>query len=802
MPTLLQDLRFAFRALRKGWAVTLAAVLSLALAIAGNTAVFSLVDAMLFRPLPLLEPERLVVFGERLKDAPEGTAPIGTSLPTFADLRERSRTLAEWAVVQPTNVSLRGEDGSEPLAAQRVTPGYFHLAGARASLGRTFLPEEGVGGARRVVMISEEFREDRWGEEHPLGQVLTLNSEPHEIVGVLPSDFAFLQAGVDVLLPLTQNPRSAPRDSRAFLALARLRPGATMEQVRGEIRQISLDLEDEFPEVLRNRALDAYNVRSDIPSRQVKLLFGILQGLVVVVLIIACVNIANLLLARGQDRAREIALRTALGAEKGRILRQLLTESLTIGVAAGALGLGLGKLGIEAMARSFVGFIPATWTPVMDMRALGFTLAIAIVASVLFGLTPALQTAKTDLAGILKEGHGRGGGGRSRKRLSRGLVVGEIALSMVSLGVGAMMVRSFLEIRSSSPGFEGQDVLVASMIIPQARYSEDEEQLLLADQILERVGALPGVRSTALVNALPQAFLPPSDSIRIPGEQPVGGNNWQATKIAASPGYLDAMDISLLQGRFFQEEDRMDGAPVAAVNRLLAESRFPSRSALGKRLVVGGVEREIVGVVANVQQLLFTILGSTNETVYVPQAQEPALAFLVLEATGDPHDLAPSLRGEFQLIDHDLTLPTVLTMEELVDQAFTGVRVFNVILGGFGIMALFLAALGTYGVLAYSVSQRRHEIGVRMAMGAQPGSVVSMISRQGIRLGGVGLGLGLLATLPLINVLRSIMSVFSTVKPSTLGVIAAVLAGVTMLASWAPARRAARVDPVDTFREE
>jgi predicted permease len=803
MTTLLQDLKFALRTLRKHWTVTLVAVVSLALAIGGNTAVFGLVDALLFRPLPFHEPERLVVFGERPKDAPPGTAPIGTSLPTFTDLRERSRTLADWAVVLPTNASLRGDYGSEPLRAQRVTPGYFDLVGARATLGRTFLQEEGIEGAGKVVLISDEFRDDRWGEEDPLGEVLTLNSEPHEIVGVLPSDFAFLQASVDVILPLTRDPHTAPRDSRAYLALARFRPGATMEQVRSEIRQIALELEAEYPEVLRGRTIDAINVRNDIPSRQTKLLFAILQGLVVVVLVIACVNITNLLLGRAQDRDLEIALRTALGANKIRIIRQLLTESLTMGLAAGVMGLGLGKLGIAAMARSFVGLLPPTWTPVLDIRALGFTVAIALGASILFGLAPALQTAKSDHSGTLRKGHGRGGGGKSRKRISRGLVVLEIALSMVSLGVGAMLVRSFLEIRSSSPGFDGQDVLVATMVISRARYTEDDAQLLLAEQILERVHALPGVQNVALANTLPQGFLPPSDSVWIPGEDPMGGEaGWQATKICASPGYLETMDIPLIQGRFFQVQDREDGVPVAAVNRLLAENRFPGGSALGQRIVVGGVEREIVGVVSDVQQLIIAIPGSSNETVYVPQAQDPSLAFLVLEATGDPHDMVPSLREEFQRIDPDLTLPTVLTMEEFVDQLFVGIRVFNVILGGFGVMALFMAALGTYGVLSYSVSQRRHEIGVRMAMGARPRSVVGLISREGFWLGGVGLAMGFVATLPLINVLRSTLAFIGTVKPSTLGVIAAVLAGVTMLASWAPAARAARVDPVATLREE
>jgi hypothetical protein len=291
--------------------------------------------------------------------------------------------------------------------------------------------------------------------------------------------------------------------------------------------------------------------------------------------------------------------------------------------------------------------------------------------------------------------------------------------------------------------------------------------------------------------------------MRVPGEERVGGRSeWNAVRIVASPEYPDVFDIPVLEGRFFEEADREDGRPVAAVNQELAQRRFPGESAVGKRLFVSGEEREIVGVLADVQQQLISSPDLPGETVYVPQAQAPAPVFLVLEATGSPHQLVPSLREQLQLIDQDLTVAQALTMVEFVDQIFAGIRVFNVILGGFGIMALFLAALGTYGVLAYSVGQRRHEIGVRMAMGARPGSVVRMITKQGFWLGGLGLVLGLLCTFPLIGVLRSMVAAFATVKPSTLGLIAAVLAGVAMLASWVPARRATAVNPVETLREE
>jgi putative ABC transport system permease protein len=469
----------------------------------------------------------------------------------------------------------------------------------------------------------------------------------------------------------------------------------------------------------------------------------------------------------------------------------------------GAGGLGVGILSIDAMVRTWIDLLPAGFMPRLDGRVLGFTMVITLGAGLLFGLAPAVQTVKRSHAAALREGQGRSGGGGGRKRLSRILVVGEIALSMICLGAGSMLVRSFLEIRDPQPGFQGEDVLVATLAIPQSKYPEDADRGRLADQILERAQTLPGVAEAALVNSLPQTPVQPTDSMRVPGEEPVGGRSgWDAVRVAASPGYLEVFDIPLLEGRFFLEADRGDGPPVAAVNQELAQRRFPGESAVGKRLVVGGEEREIVGVVSDVQQQLISSPDFPGETVYIPQAQAPAPAFLVLEATGDPHLLVPPVREQLQLIDLDLTVPRALTMVELVDQIFAGIRVFNVILGSFGIMALFLAALGTYGVLAYSVGQRRHEIGVRLAIGAHPGSVVRMISNQGFWLGGIGLALGLVGTLPLIGVLRSMLAPVATVKPSTLAFIAALLAGVTMLASWVPARRATGVNPVETLKEE
>jgi len=797
------DLRFAVRSLRKRWGISAVAVISLGLAIGGNTAVYSMVDAFLFRPLPYDRPERIALLGERRDDQPELSGNITSSLPTWADLSERSRTLSEWAALEPRSLALRGDDRSEPVSAMAATPNFFDLLGARAARGRVFLPEEGVEGARRVALVSDELRRERYGNRIPLGEVLVLNGEPHEIVGVLPPGFDFLTVGTEVWVPLGRSPEGEPRDRRNVFPVARIAAGATMEQVRAEMTALAEQLEVENPETQRGWTIDAYNLRYDIPSRRTRVLFGLLQGTVFLVLLIACVNVTNLLLARGQERSREIALRTALGAGRGRIVRQLLTESVGLGLLGGFLGLGVGVLGIEAIERNFAGFLPAAYTPRLDGRVFFFTLATAVGVGILFGVMPALQTLKRDQTGALREGSGRSGIGGSRKRLSRALVVAEIALSMVALGVGSMMVRSFLGIRAADPGYDGSDVLTATISVPDSRYPEPEDRRRLADRILERAAGIQGAASVALTSNLPQGFVSATDSARIPGRTGAHGDaRWQAMVILTSPGYLETMDVELLQGRFFRTGDREDGPPVAVVNRTLARSRFPDRDPVGERLVVRGNSREIVGVAADVQQVLVTTPGTASgEVIYLPVAQlDGGPGTLVLEASGDPHVLIAPLRDALQEIDPDLILPRVLTMTEVLDRAFTAVRVFNVILGVFGVIALFMAALGTYGVLAYAVSQRRHEIGIRLALGAETGDVVKMISRQGILLGAVGLVLGGLASLPLIQVLRSSLQGFSAVEPSTLGAIAALLFGVSVAASVLPARRGAAVDPVETLK--
>lgn len=821
MSAMFQDFRFAVRILKRGWLVTVVATVSLALAIGGNATVFSLVDAMIFRPLPYPDAERVVLAGERAKDQPELSGAFTTSLPTYADMAERSRTVAEWAAMQPRTLSLRGPDHAEPVSAVAVTPNFFALLGARTERGRTFTREEGVEGAPKVVVMSHEYLERTYGlgsatldgttDADPaaradvLGDVLVLNGEPHVVVGVLEPGFAFLSPNEDLWVPLTRSPQAAARDQRNVLAVGRMAEGASMEQVRAELVGVAGQLEAEFPDTQRGWTVDTYNLRFDIPSRQTRLLFALLQGSVVLVLVIACVNITNLLLARGQDRSREIALRSVLGAGRSRIVRQLLTES-SLMVGAGALsGVLLSYIGIRALSGQFAAVLPASYQVALDHRVLSFTLALSALAGLVFGLVPALQTFKQDHVSALKEGTGRSSTGRGRKRISRALVVGEIALSFVALGGGSLLVRSFLQITDSNPGFETRGLLTAAVTVPASKYPDDEARVLLQDQMVERALSLGGVRSASVVSVLPQTPIAATDSFRVDGALvDAEAAAPRAIVVQASPDYLETMSIGLLRGRFFDVTDRLGAPPVVVVNRSVAEARFAGTSPLGRRIAVRGQSREIVGVVDDVQQVLLrTGPAASGETVYLPVGQVPEGAgYLVLRTEGDPREAAEPLRVAVQELDPDLTLSQVRTMEEYVAQFLVGIQVFNVVLGGFGLVALLLAALGTYGVLAYSVSQRSHEIGIRMAVGAGSRQVVRMIARQGLWLGAVGLAIGALMTLPLIGVVRSLLQGLSTVQPATLLLIAVVLLAVTMVASFMPAARAASMDPVRTLKEE
>ncbi len=800
MSEFMQDIRFAVRTLRRGWGVTLIALGSLAIAIGGNTAVFGMINALLFPPLPGTEPERLILIQERPVEQPPTLSTLTTSLAMHADLAERSRTTTQWAAYRQTVRGLRADDRSEPVTAAEITPSFFEVLGASMARGRAFLPEEGVPGARPVAIVTPEFWERaRGGEGDPLGAVITLNGEPVEVVGVLPPSFSFLFGAPDVWVPLTDSPTESPRDRRDIFSVARLAPGATMEQAQADVSGIASALAAEYPDVQRDWTADAFNVRTDIPDGRSKIFYGLLQGSVFFVLLIACANITNLLLARAQERRREIGLRTALGAGRGRIARQLLTESGLLVLLGSTAGLGLGWIGIRAMASYFGTLLPPSYTPRMDATVVGFTVGLSVLAGLIFGLAPALQALRSNQAEAMRAG-GRGSTrGRSRKIVTRGLVVAEIALSLVALGGGSVLVRAFLDMQASDGGFDDSSIVTARLTVPRSKYPDPDTRGVLMDELLAEARSTTGVRAAALINVLPRGLSAPTDTFRIPGQAREGAAvPPRAVSLKASPDYPDALGIAVLQGRFFEEGDRLGQDPVAVINRSFAERWFANDDPVGRFITFEGADRRIVGVIDDIQQVMVRTPGVVDtEAIYVPAAQAPMADYtIVASATGDPLTLKEPIRRGLQALDPDLTLSQVLTLEEVVEQFFAGINVFNVILGGFGLIGILLASLGTYGVLAYQVTQRRQEIGIRMAVGASDRDVLRMVTRQGLWMAVIGLALGGALLVPLIRLVTTLLEGFASVKGETGIAVAVLLFGVTIAASLIPAHRASSMDPV------
>jgi len=486
--TIIQDLRFAYRTLRKGWWVSALAVVSLAVAIGGNTAVFSLINALIFRPLPYAEPDRIVIFQEREHSTPPSLGNFLTSLPVYADLSERSQTTTDAAVFSPGTFRLQGAERVQTVGGARVTQGFFETLGVDARRGRVFLPEEGVEGGPRVVVLTHEYSERTGGaEEDPIGTVMILDGEPHEVVGVLPPGFDFLVANVDVWVPLTRSPRSAPRTRRNIITLARMTPTATMEQVRIEAKALGEQFAAEYPQVQSDWAVDAFNLRHDLPTGRSRTLMALLQATVLSVLLIACLNITNLLLARSQDRKQELAIRVALGAGQGRLVRQILTESSLLAVTGALGGIGLGWWGIRLISTELASRLPPTWSPVLDVRVLAFTLGISVLASLAFGLAPALGAGRAAPSEQLKEGGVRTTGPGRRQWMGKALVVGEIALCLLALGGGGLLMSGLRELQNPDAGFEQEGILTAQVTLPEEVFIYGGRSILRAGTRLDFV---------------------------------------------------------------------------------------------------------------------------------------------------------------------------------------------------------------------------------------------------------------------------------------------------------------------------
>ncbi len=810
MNTFLQDLRYGARMLWKKPVFTLIAVITLALGIGANTAIFSVVNSILLRPLAYYEPERLVQINH---DYPQINLKASVSAFGYRHYRDNAKSFDNLTALTMANFNLTGGGEPERLNGLQVTASFFPLLGAQVAQGRAFLPEEEEAGRNRVAVLSEAFWQRRFGgDPNILSRTITLNGENYNVVGIMPRGFQFgreLGVQVDLWVPLTFTPAQLTPNNltNEFLfVLGRLKNGVAFQQAQSEMDTIADNLRRQYqPGATRQNwglTIQSFN---EMIVGDVRTPLWILLGAVTLVLLIACANVANLLLARAAERHKEIAIRAALGAGRWRVLRQLLTESVLLGLVGGLLGLGLATLGVRLLTKLEQLKIPRVHEIGLDWRVLGFTLGLSVLTGVLFGLMPAWQATRADLHETLKEG-GRTGASLTRGWLRSAFVVLETALALMLLIGAGLLMRSFWRLQQVNPGFAPQNLLTLSVALPD-RYREPHQRASFYQQALEEIRRLPGVQSAGAVSVLPLSGTNSSGSFRIEGREvpsnqsPPHGDRWSATA-----GYFETMKIPLVRGRFFSERDAADAPGVTIIDETMARKYWPNEDPLGKRISFEGPPdnrrwREIVGIIGHVKHK--DLEGESRVQYYIPHLQRSqGSMFLAVRTSGTPTEQAPAVRNVIKNLDKDLPVFRVMAVEQLVADSMTLRRFTLTLLGIFAVIALVLATVGLYGVLSYSVTQRSHEIGVRMALGARAADVLKLIVKQGMLLTGVGVLIGLVGAFALTRLMANLLFGVKASDPLTYVVIALLLATVALLACWLPARRATKVDPMIALRYE
>ena len=804
LETLWQDLRYGARMLLKNPSFTFVAVLTLALGIGANTAIFSVVNAVLLRPLPYAEPERLVWLWDTQPQLP--TAP--TSLPDFLEWKSQNRSFEHLAAFQSGSMFLDTGDGTRDTPVGLVTPEMFALFRVSPILGRTFTDEETLPGRFRVAVLGHALWRSRFGSDpNVLGRTIDLSGAPYTIIGVMPEGFSFPDRA-ELWRPLPIDPNNLDWGPHYLRVVGRLKPGVTLKQAQAEMSPIAARLSAQHADKNAGHGVKLELLRDVVVGDIGPALF-ILLGAVGFVLLIACANVANLLLGRVGARQKEIAVRTALGAGRLRVVRQLLTESLMLSVGGGAAGLLIAVWGVNWLVSLGPDTIPRVHEIAVDPRVICFTLLISVATSLLFGLAPALQASRPDLTGALKEG-GRSGAGLHRNRLRSVLVISEVALSLVLLIGAGLMIRSFAKLNEVDPGFNPNRVFTMGVALLRNKYPEEERVASFYSQLLERAAATPGVESAGAISDLPLLGSNTSDSFTIEGRPPVAKQEEPSTDYhVVTPRYFESMGIPLLAGRDFAETDTKQAPNVVVINESFARRHFAGDNPLGHRIRLQGQERDpllIVGVVGDVRQL-----GIDKQPVpeaFVPFLQDPLSKTyqrsmtIVARTKSDPAAVAGSLRAALTSLDKSLPVYDLKPMTEYLRDSLARRRFNLILLTAFGGVALALAAVGIYGVISYGVTQRTHEIGIRMALGAKKGDVLRLVVRQGMMMALVGVAIGLLASLALTRLMESLLFGVSVTDPLTFTMIALLLTSVALLACFVPARRAAKVDPLVALRYE
>lgn len=806
MESLVQDIRYGGRMLLRNPGFTAVALLAMTLGIAANTTTFSAIDATLFHPFAFTNQDRLVMLWQSY---PERGFTRGWVAPgNLNDWREQNQTLEQVVAINPRSFDLTEGDEPERFLGYEVSPSFFETLGVSPLYGRTFSSYEGEPGHEQVVVLKHNLWQRRFGADpNIVNQTVRLNGKSYTVIGVMPPEFNYPFNGGELWAPLVLEAKELTQRGGYYLqVMALLKPDVTIEQVRQDLTAIAARAAEQFPETNAGKSVNVVSLTQDA-TRGSRMYAPVMLAAVCFVLLIACANVANLLLVRGASRQKEIAIRLAMGATRWRLVRQLLTESVLLSLAGGALGLFVSVWGVEGLARAipddFSKFIPGWHNLAINRTAFVFTLVVSVLTGLLFGLVPALQSTKTNFNEALKEG-GKGSSGKaSHNRARNTLVVAEVALSLVLLIGAGLMIRSFVELLRSDLGVDPKNVLTMQVSLPNEKYAKVETRIDFFNQLLSRIEALPGVSRAGAVGNLPMGGSHYGKSVERIGQTVFPtGKRTNLNYVPITPGYLAAMGTRLIKGRDFTEQDRNDAPRVALVDEAFVKEFLPGQDPIGESFKESdGPTTEIVGVTATIMNDDFE--DKREAHIYTPYTQETWRAmYLVIRADSAPSRLAAAVRGEVSALGKAIPVNDVKPMEQVIGERMSPKRLATAMMAIFALLALALAGVGIYAVMSYSVSQRTHEIGIRMALGAQPADIFKLVITQGLRLTLAGLAIGLAAAYAMTRALAQLLYGVTTTDLLTFAGISLLLGLVAILACYVPTRSATKVDPMVALRCE